>query len=280
MRTLLKRSGNELMFWCPGCECAHSFDMGRNIWTFNGNYEAPTFTPSLLYRGGKDERIICHLIVTSGRIQFCADCPHSLVGQNVAMVPWEKILGGEMDEQNQQQQDAGKTDPTAAPAPLQPATQPDPTVTTANVNEALRKMAPTPIDQPPAATNSPAEVPDLSKMAGGPSVPPPNPANNEAVDPRREEAIEYVMSHGNTRQQAEKTVAELGIGHILSHKSGLLAGVADEDEDNVKDEGEVEEEVLPDGAEHLKKCTACGTWHSKGELVCPQCGTAFPGVRG
>lgn len=83
-------------------------------WTFNGDYERPTFTPSILARWyemseesdrrmdageeppltgeirdgvpvrrwpGRD--MVCHSFVTDGRIQFLSDCTHALAGQTV-----------------------------------------------------------------------------------------------------------------------------------------------------------------------------------------------------
>ena len=32
---------------CPGCGCSHIFDQQ---WTFNGDFEKPTFSPSMLVR--------------------------------------------------------------------------------------------------------------------------------------------------------------------------------------------------------------------------------------
>lgn len=69
-------------FYCPGCKCDHSYDCrtdgGRPSWTFNGDLELPTFTPSLLY----PDRV-CHLFVTDGRIQYLGDCTHELAGHQV-----------------------------------------------------------------------------------------------------------------------------------------------------------------------------------------------------
>ena len=36
------------MFYCPGCEEWHQFRLDR--WTFNGNIECPTVSPSILVR--------------------------------------------------------------------------------------------------------------------------------------------------------------------------------------------------------------------------------------
>lgn len=73
-------TGEVFVIWCPGCKCHHTFNVGREkrpVWTFNGDMEKPTFSPSLLYVGR------CHLFLTDGRIQFLSDCAHELAGQTV-----------------------------------------------------------------------------------------------------------------------------------------------------------------------------------------------------
>ena len=74
------------MFWCPGCKENHAYTKDR--WTFNGDYERPTFTPSLLY--GKDGRHrICHIFMTDGKIQYLSDCEHELAGQTIECPDYE-----------------------------------------------------------------------------------------------------------------------------------------------------------------------------------------------
>ncbi len=99
--------GGFVVFRCPGCGWAHQIRVegeGRPLWGFNGNGDAPTFTPSVLVRReswvppvtgdnleewranpwpqAKEEHI-CHSFVTDGRIQFLSDCTHALAGQTV-----------------------------------------------------------------------------------------------------------------------------------------------------------------------------------------------------
>ena len=89
---------------CPGCNETHviatkqPFGNGA-VWSFNNDFEKPTFSPSLLIRTGKyvtghenfdDEGFkglssICHSFITDGRIQFLNDCTHSLAGQTVEL---------------------------------------------------------------------------------------------------------------------------------------------------------------------------------------------------
>jgi len=72
---------------CPACECAHKFDQR---WTFNGDFEKPTFRASMLVRwaGGYGEppaEWVCHSFVTDGQIAFCSDSTHALSGQTVEL---------------------------------------------------------------------------------------------------------------------------------------------------------------------------------------------------
>lgn len=73
-------AGQVYVFWCPGCQCHHTFNVGRErhpVWTFDGNMETPTFSPSLHYVGR------CHLFLREGKLQFLPDCNHKLAGQTV-----------------------------------------------------------------------------------------------------------------------------------------------------------------------------------------------------
>lgn len=95
--------------FCPACKCAHPFD---SRWEFNGDYEKPTFKPSMHVSSGhyvsgikhdhcwctynaeqiaKGEKIapfscgICHSFVTNGQIIFLSDCTHAMAGQIVGL---------------------------------------------------------------------------------------------------------------------------------------------------------------------------------------------------
>lgn len=73
-------------FWCAGCGTHHAIDPSR--WTWNGDTERPTFSPSVLvtYEFG-EERLPqrCHSFVRDGQIQYLSDCTHALAGQTVSM---------------------------------------------------------------------------------------------------------------------------------------------------------------------------------------------------
>lgn len=114
-------------FWCPGCQSFHTINTVEGhgpCWGFNGNVDAPTFTPSVLtwWDEAEDQEAMdalydehwrcheagdaegkaaaaekmkalprttkrCHSFVTNGNIQFLSDCTHALAGQTVALPP-------------------------------------------------------------------------------------------------------------------------------------------------------------------------------------------------
>lgn len=111
-----------LWFTCPGCKSIHSpniktiepvtvapYQIGDvkypgytspaiPPWKFNGDFDRPTLSPSLLVRTGKyvpghedfdDEGYnlssICHSFITDGNIQFLSDCTHELAGTTVPL---------------------------------------------------------------------------------------------------------------------------------------------------------------------------------------------------
>lgn len=59
------------------------------IWEFNGNIEAPTFTPSLRYKRSKNDGSgrgpACHFNVTKGKVQYHNDCEHELKDSTIDM---------------------------------------------------------------------------------------------------------------------------------------------------------------------------------------------------
>jgi hypothetical protein len=112
-KVLRDTEDNGLMFWCPGCETARRIQHGAGSgprWTWNGNAEKPTFTPSVLVRSGhyapghdnkkgcwctynaerpdepdKFHCQSCHSFVTDGNIKFLGDCSHELAWQTVPL---------------------------------------------------------------------------------------------------------------------------------------------------------------------------------------------------
>ena len=78
--------------WCPACNGPHGIATGQPnssgaIWSFNGNLERPTFTPSVRFFTTESgvEHTLCHYFITDGSIVFCGDNPHALNGQTVPL---------------------------------------------------------------------------------------------------------------------------------------------------------------------------------------------------
>jgi hypothetical protein len=77
-----------MLFFCPACQRTHpirvvSGDPGRPVWDWNNDYEAPTFSPSLLVYPSPGGQTRCHSFLTAGRIEFCVDSEHDLADQTV-----------------------------------------------------------------------------------------------------------------------------------------------------------------------------------------------------
>ncbi len=106
------QSGNssfERLFFCPGCKNAHGFrskewpmpkglskeaiKLFQNKWSWNGDIEKPTLTPSIhiVKKIGLDKnnnpiyQTICHSFVRQGMIHFLNDCKHDLKGKTVEL---------------------------------------------------------------------------------------------------------------------------------------------------------------------------------------------------
>lgn len=86
-RKLRRLAGDHYIFRCPGCKTGHMVKVGTDGWTFNGNGDAPTFTPSVFvnYDGSCPGVPRCHSFVTDGQIQFLTDSTHELAGQTVPL---------------------------------------------------------------------------------------------------------------------------------------------------------------------------------------------------
>jgi hypothetical protein len=86
--------GAKYLIFCPGCNCCHGWN---DRWTFDGNLDCPTVSPSLLvthlrnYTSSESEPTydgICHSFIRNGNIEFLSDCTHKLAGQTVKLEPW------------------------------------------------------------------------------------------------------------------------------------------------------------------------------------------------
>lgn len=112
---LRKQTGGRVAWWCPGCDEAHAITVeGAGAWGWDGNTDAPTFTPSVKVDGfvltlagrallSKDQAdgtrrgegftydrvaTVCHSFVKAGRMEFLGDCTHSMAGQTVEIPAW------------------------------------------------------------------------------------------------------------------------------------------------------------------------------------------------
>lgn len=109
-KAILDQNG-QVRIHCPACGHDHALNVtvdGRPKWSFDGNVERPTFSPSILERCGhyvpgqpqppncaacnEAERsgyaplcYVCHSFVRGGRIEFLSDCTHGLAGQTVEL---------------------------------------------------------------------------------------------------------------------------------------------------------------------------------------------------
>ena len=82
-------NGTRLKFWCEGCQEYHLVSIEDGGWNWNGSFEKPTITSSILTRGfynaEQKKEIICHSFVTDGEIKYLNDCSHKLKGQTVKL---------------------------------------------------------------------------------------------------------------------------------------------------------------------------------------------------
>jgi hypothetical protein len=78
------------IFWCAGCDHPHWFPTSGAVsavtWDFNGSRERPTFSPSLKNTWNEGPARVpkcCHLFLTDGRVEYCADSTHALAGKTI-----------------------------------------------------------------------------------------------------------------------------------------------------------------------------------------------------
>lgn len=82
--------GGLVSFYCKGCKMYHGIRVEGEAtpkWDFNGNYENPTFSPSIKVEIGHspDKSFICHSFVIDGKIQYLGDCTHEYAGQTLEL---------------------------------------------------------------------------------------------------------------------------------------------------------------------------------------------------
>lgn len=74
---------NQLWFYCPGCKCVHA--ISTEIHKFNGDFDKPTFRPSVDSPERLKDKQRCHAWITEGKIQYLHDCYHELKNQIVTL---------------------------------------------------------------------------------------------------------------------------------------------------------------------------------------------------
>lgn len=81
-------------YYCTACKQHHMINISnpnlQPIWSFNGNYDKPTFNPSVLltqeYKPESGKRTyVCHIFIVDGKIQYLNDCTHKLADQTINM---------------------------------------------------------------------------------------------------------------------------------------------------------------------------------------------------
>jgi hypothetical protein len=81
-------AGVDLLFECPGCGSRHRIRLtgpGPN-WTFDGDVNLPTISPSIRAQWDEGEARtahVCHSHVRKGRIEYLTDSTHVLSGKTV-----------------------------------------------------------------------------------------------------------------------------------------------------------------------------------------------------
>ena len=94
---VLAESNGMYFFECPGCGAPHGINTGARpgpAWTFNGDLEKPTFSPSVLCScemGVERRKHVCHSFVTNGELRFLSDCTHEYAGQTVPLPEWDTV---------------------------------------------------------------------------------------------------------------------------------------------------------------------------------------------
>ena len=90
---------------CIGCGHGHVYD---SRWTFNGDLDKPTFSPSYLSKhkhpkgysnenpapkgwAGEYVQEVCHSFLTDGKIQYLSDCTHEYVGQTLDLPDFDDL---------------------------------------------------------------------------------------------------------------------------------------------------------------------------------------------
>jgi len=79
----LQIHGDGLAAYCPACKTYHLFD---KRWTHNGDFDKPSFTPSMHVNAGQSDS--CHSFLTDGMWHYSEDSGHEYAGRSLAL-DWE-----------------------------------------------------------------------------------------------------------------------------------------------------------------------------------------------
>lgn len=83
-----------LAIYCPVCKENHYIPAdgvplkNGSKWSFNGDYEKPTISPSInLHACNNDGRIVyrCHFYIKNGYIEYCSDCSHNMKNKTIEL---------------------------------------------------------------------------------------------------------------------------------------------------------------------------------------------------
>jgi len=83
---LVRRQGDCIVFWCPGCRVHHAVDVKSHGATYVHHDKTPVLSKvTLLFRRGRQHR--CTFRLLGGRIHYGPGCTNGWSGQSMQMVP-------------------------------------------------------------------------------------------------------------------------------------------------------------------------------------------------
>lgn len=112
----VKKTADGLVYKCPCGDVHYAVTSGPDAkWTWNGDVEKPTLSPSMLVRSGHyaprqpgepescwctyakehpEEKLpfgcyLCHSFVENGTVRFLSDCTHGHAGKTLPLPDWE-----------------------------------------------------------------------------------------------------------------------------------------------------------------------------------------------
>lgn len=86
---ILPDHGREVaMLFMPGVPCPVMIGISGEhpVWKWNGDKQAPTFSPSILTRLPWDgKEVVNHVFIRDGKIQYLGDCSHEYSGKTIEL---------------------------------------------------------------------------------------------------------------------------------------------------------------------------------------------------